>query len=306
MSYMMPEDNKQQFGFIAVIGPPNVGKSTLVNKLVGTKVSIVSPKVQTTRSRVLGITIHDNSQLVFVDTPGIFLPKRNFDKAMVNAAWDGALEGDFIMLMIDASKEDDPRLSHIIKGLKQKKASEPVILLMNKIDKIRPQALLALSQKLNDLYPFHATFMISALKNNGVDDLKSFLAKEVPHGHWMFPEDQISDMPARLLAAEITREQVYLQLNKEIPYAVSIETENWEQFDNGSIRISQIIYVHRDSQKAILLGKGGAQIKKIGEQARIELEKELEETIHLKLFVKVKKNWDEDPDHYTDWGLQFR
>lgn len=300
------QDTEQRSVFVAIIGPPNVGKSTLVNDLVGSKVSIVSSKVQTTRSRILGITIKDQSQIVLIDTPGIFLPKRTFDKAMVSAAWDGAFEADFIFLMVDASRKDDARLNHIIKELKQKKPEQPVILLINKIDKIRPQELLAFSQQLNEQYSFHATFMISALKSNGTEDLKTYLAKEAPVSPWMYPEDQISDMPLRLLAAEITREQIYHQLHKEIPYAVSIETESWEEFDNGSIRIAQIIYVQRDSQKAILLGKRGAQIKKIGERARLELEKELEQKIHLNLFVKVQKNWDEDPEHYSDWGLEAK
>ena len=291
-------------GFIALVGAPNAGKSTLLNALVGTKVAIVSPKVQTTRTRVLGITIEGDSQLVFVDTPGIFEPRRRLDRAMVAAAWQGAQDADLVVLLVDASADTiRPDSWTIVEGLKS--SGRKTVLALNKIDAVKRPRLLELSQTLNREGAFGATFMISALTGDGVDDLRAALAAAVPEGPWLFPEDQLSDMPERLLAAEITREKLFLRLRQELPYAATVETEAWEQRDDGSIAISQVIYVQRDTQKAIVLGKGGQMIKAIGTAARLELEEMLDCRVHIRLFVKVRENWVDDPDRYRDWGLDF-
>lgn len=300
----MTEVEATRCGFVALIGAPNAGKSTLLNSLVGTKVAIVSPKVQTTRSRVLGIATEGRSQIVFVDTPGIFKPRRRLDRAMVAAAWAGAAEGDLVLLLIDASLKgvrDESR--SIIAQLAQSKRQ--AILVLNKIDAVRREALLALAADLNTSGVFTDIFMISALTGDGVDDLRRAVAERLPEGPWLFPEDQVSDMPMRLLAAEITREKLFLRLQQELPYAVAVETESWEEQEDGSVRISQIIYVQRDGQKAIVLGRGGQMIKAIGTAARLELEEITEQRVHLSLFVKVRENWLDDPARYSVWGLDY-
>ncbi len=301
-------------GFVAILGAPNVGKSTLLNTLVGTKVSIVSPKVQTTRSRVLGICIREAAQLVFIDTPGIFQPKRRLDRAMVAAAWGGAKDGDMVLLLVDAERGIDKNTAAILDNLANARAgtddnaavaNKPMLLAINKIDAVPKNTLLELAAKLDARGLFDEIFMISALDGNGVADLEARLAAMAPLGPWMFPEDQISDMPGRLLAAEITREKIYLQLRQELPYAATVETETWENWQDGSIKIEQIIYVERPSQKAIVLGHKGERIKSIGATARAELEHLLETRIHLFLFVKVREKWGDDPERYRDWGLDF-
>ena len=291
-------------GFVAVLGAPNAGKSTLTNRLVGEKVSIVSPKVQTTRTRVLGIYMEGDAQILLVDTPGIFDPKKRLDRAMVSAAWTGARDSDLSMVLVDVSQSKAVvQAEGIITALKEQKRK--TILVLNKIDLIQRDKLLALSEKLNEIGVFEATFMISATKGDGVEGLKKYLVKEMPEGPWLYPEDQASDMPARLLAAEITREKLFLQLHQELPYATTVETEEWEQFDNGSIRIAQVIFVQRTSQRAIVLGKGGQKIKRIGQEARTELGEIFGTDVHVKLFVKVREKWQDDPSRYTPWGLDF-
>jgi GTP-binding protein Era len=296
-------------GFVAVVGAPNAGKSTFVNKAVGAKVSIVSPKVQTTRTRVLGIAIKDQTQIVFMDTPGIFEPRRRLDRAMVASAWGSAQDADVIMLMIDAQRGLDPDSRRILDNLLKRRDEKPKapapILLLNKVDRADKAKLLAIAQELGDLNLFADIFMISALTGDGVEDVMSYAAARMPQGPWLFPEDQISDMPSRLLAAEITREKLYLQLHQELPYAATVETETWTQQDNGSIRIEQVIFVERDSQRAIVLGKKGSRIKEIGAASRRELEEIFETRVHLFLFVKVRDGWGDDPDRYRDWGLDF-
>ncbi|WP_343715823.1 GTPase Era [Inquilinus sp.] len=291
-------------GFVALIGAPNAGKSTLLNTLVGTKVAIVSPKVQTTRSRVLGILTEGQAQIVFVDTPGIFKPRRRLDRAMVAAAWGGAAEADLVLLLVDASLKG---VREETRGIVEKLAEtkRKAILILNKIDAVRHEVLLALAADLNASGVFTDTFMISALTGSGVGDLRRHLAGHLPEGPWLFPEDQVSDMPMRLLAAEITREKLFLRLQQELPYAVAVETESWEEQEDGSVRISQIIYVQRDGQKAIVLGRGGQMIKAIGTAARLELEEITEQRVHLSLFVKVRENWLDDPARYSVWGLDY-
>jgi GTP-binding protein Era len=294
----------RRFGFVAVLGAPNAGKSTLVNRLVGAKVSIVSPKVQTTRSRVLGIALHGAAQLVLVDTPGIFQPRRRLDRSMVQAAWQGAADADLVLLLVDAAQkrvDDDSRT--ILAGLA--KAGRAAILGLNKIDQIRPERLLALTAELNALCSFDATFMISALTGDGVGDLLDHLAGRLPPGPWHYPEDQLSDMPQRLLAAELTREQLFLQLHRELPYALTVESESWEEFKDGSAKVNQVIFVRKDSQKAIVLGHGGQRIKAVREAAQAELTAMLGRPVHLFLFVKVRDNWQDDRERYRDLGLDF-
>lgn len=291
-------------GFVAILGAPNVGKSTLVNRVVGAKVSIVSPKVQTTRTRVLGILVEGEAQLVLIDTPGIFQPRRRLDRAMVAAAWGGAGDADQIMLLVDAVRGVDADTSHIIEGLKEQKRTD-VLLALNKVDAVAKPKLLELTARLNAEGLFSEIFMISALKGTGVEDLIAHLTAHAPEGPWMFPEDQVSDMPMRLLAAEITREKLYLQLRQELPYAATVETEEWEEKPDGSVKIGQVVYVERDSQKGIVLGKGGSRIKALGATARKELEEILDRKVHLFLFVKVREKWSDDPERYRDWGLDF-
>jgi len=296
--------SESRCGFIAILGAPNVGKSTLMNRLVGAKVSIVSPKVQTTRSRVLGICIEGNAQVIFIDTPGIFAPKRRLDRAMVASAWGGASDADRILLLVDSQRGIDEDTRSIIENL-QKQKQKDVFLGLNKVDLVQKDKLLKLAGELSETGLFSETFMISAATGDGVEDLMVNLGDSVRPGPWLFPEDQISDMPMRLLAAEITREQLYLQLHQELPYAAAVETEAWEEKDDGSVSIKQVLYVERTSQRAIVLGKGGRRIKALGAAARKELEELLERRVHLFLFVKVREKWGDDPERYRDWGLDY-
>lgn len=292
-----------RFGFVAVLGAPNVGKSTLINRLVGAKVTIVSPKVQTTRIRVLGIVVRGASQIVFVDTPGIFAPRRRLDRAMVAAAWKGAADADLICILVDAARGIDANTRRILDGLRE--SGRTAILVLNKIDSIKREKLLGMSAELNATGLFSETFMVSALKGDGVDDLFEFLAGQVPAGRWHFPEEQLSDLPQRLLAAEVTREKLYLLTHQEVPYAVAVETEAWEDARDGGVRIEQTIYIQRDSQRPIILGKGGRLIKRVGSEARHELEGMLGRKVHLFLRVKVREKWDDERDHYRNWGLDY-
>ena len=290
-------------GYVALVGAPNAGKSTLLNALVGAKVSIVSPKVQTTRSRVLGIAMHDRSQIIFVDTPGIFRPRRRLERAMVAAAWAGVGDADVIVLVVDSVRGIDPDTQRIVDDLAA--AGRRAVLALTKIDKVKRETLLGLADQLSRIGIFDRVFMVSGVTGSGVDDLRTHLAAAVPEGPWLFPEDQLSDMPQRLLAAEITREQVFLQLHDELPYASTVETEAWEEFGDGSAKISQTIYVQRDTQKAIVMGQGGRQIKRIGARARQELEAAFGHRVHLFLFVKVRENWTEDRERYEAMRLDF-
>ena len=296
-------EQEPRFGFVAVLGAPNAGKSTLINRMVGAKVTIVSPKVQTTRSRILGIAIRGASQIVFVDTPGIFAPRRRLDRAMVAAAWQGASEADEICLLVDSERGLDQNVRRILDGLV--KSGRQAVLALNKIDKVKRESLLGLSAALNEGGPFSHTFMISALNGSGVEDLLDHFAATVPPGVWHFPEDQISDLPQRLLAAEVTREKLFHLTHQEVPYAVSVETETWEPFKDGSVKIEQIVYVQRDSQKPIILGKRGSLIKRIGAAAREELAEMFGCKVHLFLRVKVRENWLESREHYRMWGLDY-
>ena len=290
-------------GFVAVVGAPNVGKSTLVNRFVGAKVSIVSPKVQTTRTRVLGICMAGAAQLILVDTPGIFAPRRRLDRAMVAAAWSGAADADAVLLVVDAEAGLDGDTRTIVERLKT--AGRKAVLAINKVDAVKKPRLLKLTAELDRVGIFTDTFMISALTGDGVEDLKRFLAGRLPQGPWLFPEDQICDMPNRLTAAEITREQIYLQLRQELPYAAAVETTDWLEKDDGSVRIEQAIYVEKESQKAIVVGKHGSRIKALGEAARKQLEAIFGRRVHLFLQVKVKPKWGDDPARYRDLGLDY-
>jgi GTP-binding protein Era len=298
-------DCETRCGFVAIVGAPNAGKSTLVNQLVGTKVSIVSPKVQTTRSRVLGIAMVEEcgAQVILVDTPGIFQPKRRLDRAMVQAAWSGAADADAVAMVLDAERGFDDNSRTIVERLKE--SGRRAVLILNKIDLIKRDSLLALASQAQETGVFEGIFMVSAKTGDGIGDLLKHFAGQVPAGPWHFPEDQVSDMPMRLLAAEITREQVFLQLHQELPYATTVETEQWQERDDGSVRIDQVVYIQRDSQKAIVLGKGGRQIKAIGEKARIQLEEMVERRVHLFLHVKVRENWLDDRQHYQNLGLDY-
>jgi GTPase len=297
-------DDKTRCGFVALIGAPNAGKSTLLNRLIGAKVSIVSPKVQTTRRRVLGVAMRGNAQAVFVDTPGIFAPKRRLDRAMVAAAWSGAGDADRIVLLVDATKNRiDADTRAIIDGLK--KAKRTAICAINKVDAVKRETLLKLAAELNAAFPFEQIFMISAETGDGVEDLMSDVVAHLPEGPHHFPDDQLTDLPVRLLAAEVTREHLFRQLHEEVPYALTVETEAWEEFKDGSAKVSQVVYVARDNQKAIVLGKGGSRIKQVREAAQAELIEMLERKVHLFLFVKVRENWQEDPERYREMGLDF-
>ncbi|MHA1598891.1 MAG: GTPase Era [Alphaproteobacteria bacterium] len=298
----MTEDAATRCGFIAILGAPNVGKSTLLNRLVGAKVSIVSPKVQTTRTRVLGICIEGDAQVIFIDTPGIFTPKRRLDRAMVASAWGGAADADDTLLLIDAARGIDGDTRNILDGLKNR---SNIVLAINKVDLVKKEKLLALVAELTDTGLFRETFFISAQTGDGVPELMAYLAKGVRPGPWLYPEDQMSDMPSRLLAAEITREQLYRQLHQELPYAATVETEEWTGGEDGSVTIRQVIYIERPSQKGIVLGKGGARIKSLGAASRKELESLFDCRVHLFLFVKVREKWGDDPERYRDWGLDF-
>ena len=288
---------------MAILGAPNAGKSTLLNALIGAKISIVTPKVQTTRTRVLGVMNAGNTQVVYIDTPGIFTPKKRLDRAMVAAAWESALDADLTLMLIDAKSGVDSNALRIIDSLKSSKGQ--TICILNKIDTVERQRLLALTEQLAREHVFMEFYMISALKGDGVDDLKTAITGHVPKGPWHFPEDQLCDMSDRLFAAEITREKLYLNLHQELPYALTVETETWEAFENGAVRIDQIIFVERKSQKGIVLGKGGERIKRIRTLAQEELKEIFEREVHLFLFVKVRENWGDDPERYQDLGLDF-
>ena len=294
----------ERCGFVALLGAPNAGKSTLTNALVGSKVSIVTPKVQTTRARITAIAIHGQSQVVFVDTPGIFAQtSKRLEKAMVAAAWGGAEDAGLRVLLVDVERGMCRNTRAIIDGMK--KANMKAILVLNKIDLVRRDSLLALAESLNEEGVFTETYMLSALKGDGVQDLLAALAPQLPAGPWHYPEDQLADIPERLLAAEITREKLFLRLHQELPYAATVETEAWKPAKGGSLRIEQVIYVRRDTQKAIVLGKGGQQIKQIGAEARAEMMELFGCTVHLFLFVKVRDNWQDDPERYREMGLDF-
>ena len=298
------ETPQTRCGYVALIGAPNAGKSTLINRLVGAKVSIVSPKVQTTRRRVLGVAMQGNAQIIFVDTPGIFAPKRRLDRAMVAAAWGGTEEADRIVLLVDATKKKiDGDTLAIIEGLK--KSGRKAHCAINKIDAVKREKLLGLAAELGALFPFERTFMISAESGDGVDDLIRDVAGTLPKGPYLFPEDQLTDLPMRMLAAEVTREHLFRQLHEEVPYALTVETDAWEEFKDGSAKVTQTIYLARDNHKAIVIGRAGQRIKQVREAAQHELEDMMGRSLHLFLFVKVRENWQEDPERYREMGLDF-
>lgn len=293
-------------GVVALVGAPNAGKSTLLNAFVGAKVSIVTPRVQTTRARVTGVAVDGNAQFVFVDTPGIFPPRRRLERAMVDAAWSGARDADAIVLLVDSRRPadtDGDDTARIVGGLAG--AGLPAVLALNKIDLVEKNRLLALSAALNEAGAFRDTFMISALSGDGVEDLRDYLAGTLPEGPWLYPEDQIADMPMRLLAAETTREKLFMRLRQELPYHLTVETEGWEERPDGSARIDQVIYVSRDSHKGIVLGKGGRAIGSVGAAARLELENVMARPVHLFLRVKVRAAWLDEPARYREMGLEF-
>jgi len=298
-----PADAATRCGFVALIGAPNAGKSTLANALVGSKVSIVTPKVQTTRALVRGIAIEGAAQLIFVDTPGIFSPRRRLDRAMVATAWGSTHDADIVALLIDAHNgvhDDDEAILRALSDVRAPKA-----LVLNKVDLVEKPALLTLAQTLNERMAFAVTFMISARSGDGVADLKRWLAANVPAGPWLYPEDQISDAPLRQLAAEITREKLYLRLHQELPYQSTVETDAWKELRDGAVHIEQTIYVERESQRKIVLGKGGSAIKAIGASARTDIAAAIEQPVHLFLHVKVREGWGDDPERYREMGLEF-
>ena len=293
---------EKRSGFIAVIGSPNSGKSTLINHFIGQKVTIVTRKVQTTRSVIRGICIHEESQLVFSDTPGIFEPKRRLDRAMVEAAWGSSSDADIILFLYDAQKSGiDNGTNKILDELGQSRKKK--ILVLNKVDLVDNKTLLPLIKNFEAICSFDATFIVSALTGEGSKEVLSYLAKNLPKGPWLYPEDEITDLPARLLAAEITREQIFMRLHQELPYATTVETEEWTERDDGAIVINQIIYLKKAGHKKIVIGKNGSMIKMLGKAARIEIEQILERSVHLFLFVKVREKWMDDPDRYKIWGL---
>jgi len=299
----MVNQSSTRAGFVSLIGAPNAGKSTITNHFAGSKVSIVSPKAQTTRTVVKGIGIWENTQIIFLDTPGIFEPRRRLDRAMVASAWNGLADADIVVLVVDAKRGFDNETRAIIEKLNQNKIE--AVLVLNKIDAVRKENLLSLSDQLNRAGNFSQTFMISALTGQNIDDFYHYLASALPESPWYYPEEQMSDMPLKLLAAEVVREKLFLYLRQELPYALTVEPELWERREDNSIRAEMTIYVERDGQKMIVLGKGGMMIKKIGQAARRELEEMLEERIHLFLFVKVRENWGDDPARYQQWNLNF-
>ncbi|WP_040304971.1 GTPase Era [Ahrensia sp. R2A130] len=290
-------------GFVALIGAPNAGKSTLINRLVGTKVSIVSHKVQTTRTVVRGIANRDNSQIIFADTPGIFQPRRRLDRAMVDAAWGGAKDADMICLLIDSERGIRGDAERILDKLKN--VHLPKVLLMNKIDRVQRDKLLALVDQANKAVNFDRTFLISAMNGDGCEDYMDYLKDELPEGPHLYPEDQISDLPVKMLAAEITREKIFLRLHQELPYSAHVEVEGWEERKDGSVKIDQVIYIQRTAHKKMVIGAKGEVIKAISTAARTELEQLLDRKVHLFLFVKVRENWIDDPERYREMGLEF-
>ncbi|CUI00419.1 GTPase Era [Leisingera aquaemixtae] len=293
-------------GFVALIGEPNAGKSTLLNRMVGAKVSIVTHKVQTTRARIRGVAMEGDAQLVFVDTPGLFKPRRRLDRAMVAAAWGGAADADVVVLMVEAHRGITEGVETILEGLAEIGEGRTVALAINKIDKVPAEKLLGLAQNLNSRYAFAETFMISAERGHGVDDLRKWLAGKLPESPWLYPEDQIADLPMRMIAAEMTREKLTLRLHQELPYQLTVETEKWEERKDGSARVDQIIYVVRDGHKGIVLGKRGETIKSVSQAARAELEEFLGRKVHLFLQVKVRPNWLEEAERYSEMGLDFK
>ncbi|MGC8203083.1 GTPase Era [Aliiroseovarius sp. PTFE2010] len=293
-------------GFVALIGEPNAGKSTLLNRMVGAKVSIVTHKVQTTRARIRGVAIEGDSQIVFVDTPGIFQPKRRLDRAMVTAAWGGAADADIVVLMIEAHRGLTRGTQAIIDALHERASpKQTMALAINKIDRVQPEVLLAMTKDLNAAYPFAETFLISAEKGRGVDDLRAWLARSLPEGPWLYPDDQIADLPLRMIAAETTREKLTLRLHQELPYQLTVETENWEERKDGSVKIDQVIYVARDGHKGIILGHKGETIKAVSKAAREDLVEFLGRKVHLFLQVKVRPGWLEERERYGEMGLDF-
>ena len=294
-------------GFVALIGEPNAGKSTLLNRMVGAKVSIVTHKVQTTRARIRGVCMAGQAQIVFVDTPGIFRPRRRLDRSMVKAAWGGAADADVVVLLIEAHRGLTSGTQAIIDRIRdQMPKGKPVALAINKIDRVKAETLLALAEKMNEAFPFAKTFMISAEKGYGVEDLKQWLAGELPESPWYYPEDQLADLPMRMIAAEMTREKLTLRLHEELPYQLTVETEKWEEKPDGTARIDQVVYVARDGHKGIVLGNRGETIKAIGSAARAEISEFLGRTVHLFLTVKVRPNWLEEAERYSEMGLDFK
>ncbi|MEZ5771355.1 MAG: GTPase Era [Defluviimonas denitrificans] len=304
---MAESETTTRAGFVALIGEPNAGKSTLLNRMVGAKVSIVTHKVQTTRARIRGIAMEGEAQIVFVDTPGLFRPRRRLDRAMVKAAWGGAADADIVVLLIEAHRG----LTEGVQAILDRVAAElpkgkPVALAINKIDRVKAEALLKLTEEMNAAYPFAKTFMISAERGHGVGDLKAWLGAELPEGTWFYPEDQIADLPLRMIAAEVTREKLTLRLHEELPYQLTVETERWEEKKDGSARIDQIVYVARAGHKGIVLGHKGETIKAVGQAARAELMEFLDRPVHLFLQVKVRENWQEERERYSEMGLEFK
>jgi len=297
----------QRAGFVALIGEPNAGKSTLLNRMVGAKVSIVTHKVQTTRARIRGVAIEGEAQIVFVDTPGLFRPRRRLDRAMVAAAWGGAADADIVVLLVEAHRGRTAGVDAIIETLRERVAEgRTVALAINKIDRVKAEALLALSADLNEAYPFARSFMISAERGHGVDDLREWLAETLPEGPWLYPEDQIADLPMRMIAAEMTREKLTLRLHQELPYELTVETEAWEDRKDGSTRIDQIVYVARDGHKGIVLGHKGETIKSVSQAARAEIAEFIGRPVHLFLTVKVRPGWLDEAERYSEMGLDFR
>lgn len=299
-------DTSTRAGFVALIGEPNAGKSTLLNRMVGAKVSIVTHKVQTTRARIRGVAMEGDSQIVFVDTPGLFRPRRRLDRAMVAAAWTGAADADVVVLLIEAHRGLTEGAQAILDGLKERTEGRRVALAINKIDRVEAQVLLKLTEEMNAAFPFEKTFMISAEKGYGVDDLRQWLAQAMPESPWLYPEDQIADLPMRMIAAEMTREKLTLRLHQELPYQLTVETENWEERKDGSARIDQVIYVTRDGHKGILLGHKGETVKAVSKAAREELEAFLGRRVHLFVQVKVRPGWLDEAERYSEMGLDFK
>ena len=298
-------DTPTRAGFVALIGEPNAGKSTLLNRMVGAKVSIVTHKVQTTRTRIRGIALEGASQIVFVDTPGLFRPRRRLDRAMVASAWAGVEDADITVLLVEAHRGITDGVERILETLDGQETKRPIALAINKIDRVRRPALLALVAELSERRDFAQTFLISAENGDGVEDLRAWLGSELPEGPWLYPEDQIADMTMRMIAAEITREKLTLRLHQELPYQLTVETESWEERKDGSVRSDQSIYVARDGHKGIVLGKRGETIKAVGEQSRKDITELLERPAHLFLTVKARPNWQEEPERYTQMGLDF-
>jgi GTP-binding protein Era len=293
-------------GFVALIGEPNAGKSTLLNQMVGVKISIVTHKVQTTRTRIRGVSIEDHSQIIFVDTPGLFKPRRRLDRAMVAAAWSGATDSDITLLLVEAHRGLTEGVRKIISSISEAEFTGKIVLVINKIDKVDVNDLLSFSQEINENYPFTETFMISAEKGKGINDLRRWLALNLPEGPWLYPDDQISDMPLRMIAAEITREKLTLRLHQELPYQLTVETEKWEEKSDKSVRIEQMIYLSRSGHKGIVLGKKGETIKAVSMASRLSIEEFLGTKVHLFLRLKVREKWMEETERYSEMGLNFR